>query len=146
MTRAMRLASIWLISLAACAGGGVKESFSTPDAGPAPATPGDGGSSPHSEDDIPPADGAADARPDEVRDSDGGGDPAAPFEGEGDPWLDSAPRATCGSGDVSDETISGLDGDVRCNLEIAGQVDVLTIGSIAWYQDCLYVNGPTETT
>lgn len=44
------------------------------------------------------------------------------FEGQGDPWLKAAPRATCASGDQPDRGTQGLSGDLRCNVEVAGKV------------------------
>src|SRR5687767_458241 len=81
----------------------------------------------------------------------GGDDPSptpapGPFEGEGDPWVATAPRATCRSGDSAETGLQGLGTDVRCNLDIKGQVDVEHFLSLAWYGNCAYVNGPTATT
>lgn len=73
-------------------------------------------------------------------------EPAAPFEGEGDPWLDAAPRATCGSGDMPETGIQGADGDIRCNLVVYGQVPAPHFLSHAWYEHCAYVNGNAGTT
>jgi hypothetical protein len=69
-----------------------------------------------------------------------------PFEGEGDPWIKPAPRATCRSGDRAETGLQGLGTDVRCNLDIKGQVAVEHQLSMAWYGDCAYVNGTTATT
>jgi hypothetical protein len=72
--------------------------------------------------------------------------PLPPFEGEGQPWLLPAPRATCGAGAKADGMISGLSEDLRCNLEIVSQVDAPHFLSLAWYKDCAYVNGSDGTT
>lgn len=69
-----------------------------------------------------------------------------PFEGAGETWTKPAPRAACASGDMSDGTLSGLNGNVRCNLELAGQVAAPHFLSLAWYKDCAYVNGSEGTT
>ena len=71
---------------------------------------------------------------------------AARFEGEGDPWLAPAPRATCRRGDAPETGLQGLGTDVRCNLDVKGQVAVEHLLSFTWYRDCAYVNGPTGTT
>jgi len=71
--------------------------------------------------------------------------PPAPFEGEGEPWLETAPRATCRAGDSAETGIQGLGTDVRCNLDIKGQVPAEEFLSFAWYGDCAYVNGTTST-
>ena len=65
----------------------------------------------------------------------GGGEPgpAEPFEGEGDPWVDPAPRATCRSGDMPETGLQGNDGDVRCNLIVHGQAVAPHFLSLAWY-------------
>ena len=80
--------------------------------------------------------------------SGGGGDdpePSGPFEGEGDPWIDPAPRATCGSGDMPETGLQGNDADVRCNLSVHGQVTAPHFLSHAWYEHCSYVNGQAGT-
>lgn len=64
----------------------------------------------------------------------------------GDPWLEPAPRAKCGAGDLPDGTLGGLNGDFRCNLSVAGQVEAPHFLSLAWYEDCAYVNGSDGTT
>jgi hypothetical protein len=71
---------------------------------------------------------------------------AGPFEGEGDPWLTTAPRATCRASDSPETGLQGLGTDVRCNLDIKGQVAVNHFLSLAWYGNCAYVNGPAATT
>jgi hypothetical protein len=73
-------------------------------------------------------------------------EPSGPFEGEGDPWVQTAPRATCRSGDSGETGLQGLGTDVRCNLDIKGQLDVEHFLSLAWYGDCAYVNGLTSTS
>src|SRR5687768_1884415 len=72
--------------------------------------------------------------------------PAGPSEGEGDPWVATAPRTTCRSGDSAETGLQGLGTDVRCNLDIKGQIDVEHFLSLAWYGNCAYVNGVTGTT
>src|SRR5687767_9178092 len=71
-------------------------------------------------------------------------DPSAPpgtaFEGEGEPWITPAPRATCRRGDRAETGMQGLGTDVRCNLDIKGQVAAEHFLSLAWYGDCAYVN------
>jgi hypothetical protein len=42
--------------------------------------------------------------------------------------------------------ISGLSVDVRCNLEVIGQVEAPLFLTLAWYKDCAYVNGTDGTT
>ena len=42
--------------------------------------------------------------------------------------------------------LQGLGTDVRCNLDIKGQVAAEHFLSLAWYGDCAYVNGLTATT
>src|SRR5687767_3296278 len=69
-------------------------------------------------------------------------DATGPFEGEGDPFLATVPRATCRGGDSPETGLQGLGTDVRCNLDVKGQVDVAHFLSVAWYGDCAYVNGP----
>jgi hypothetical protein len=81
----------------------------------------------------------------------GGEDPtppphSPPFEGEGDPWIEPAPRATCRTGDKAESGLQGLGTDVRCNLDVKGQVDVEHFLSFAWYGDCAYVNSQTATS
>ena len=68
------------------------------------------------------------------------------FEGAGDPWMKPAPRATCAGGDAADQMLSGLNANLRCNLEIAGKVAAPHFLSLAWYKDCAYVNGNAGTT
>jgi hypothetical protein len=72
--------------------------------------------------------------------------PSTAFEGEGDPWITPAPRATCRRGDRAETGLQGLGTDVRCNLDIKGQVAVEQFLSLAWFRDCAYVNGQTATT
>ena len=72
--------------------------------------------------------------------------PLPPFEGEGDPWTKPAPRATCRSGDKGETGVQGLGTDVRCNLDVKGQVAAEHFLSLAWYESCAYVNGATGTT
>ena len=76
----------------------------------------------------------------------GGGPAAGPFEGEGDPWIEPAPRATCGSGDMPETGLQGDNGDIRCNLVVHGQVAAPHFLSHAWYEHCAYVNGTDGTT
>lgn len=77
----------------------------------------------------------------------GTADAALPaFEGEGTVWTAPAPRATCGSGDKTDPGTQGIGGDLRCNVEIVGQVDAPHFLSMAWYKQCAYVNGNDGTT
>lgn len=76
--------------------------------------------------------------------SDGGGLP--PFVGQGDPWESPAPRATCRTGDPGETGVQGLGTDVRCNIDIVGQVPVEHFLSLAWHEKCAYVNGQTGTT
>ena len=71
--------------------------------------------------------------------------PSGPFEGEGDPWVATAPRATCRGGDSAETGLQGLGTDVRCNLDIKGQIDVEHFLSFAWYGSCAYVNRSTST-
>jgi len=73
-------------------------------------------------------------------------EPQEPFEGEGDPWVDPAPKATCGSGDMPETGAQGLGGDVRCNLTVHGMANAPHFLSMAWYGDCAYVNGNDFTT
>jgi len=70
--------------------------------------------------------------------------PSSPREGE--PWTSPAPRAVCRAGDATDQALSGLSGDVRCNLELLGQVEAPHYLSMAWYGTCAYVNGTDGTT
>jgi len=70
----------------------------------------------------------------------------APFAGAGTPWIKPAPRAKCAEGDQADGTIAGLNGDYRCNLTIAGQAEAPHFLSLAWLDDCAYVNGADGTT
>lgn len=72
--------------------------------------------------------------------------PTGPFEGEGDPWIATAPRATCRAGDKAEPGLQGLGTDVNCNLDVRGQLDAEHFLSLAWYGDCAYVNGLTATT
>ena len=78
--------------------------------------------------------------------SDAGPSGPGSFAGEGTPWLQSAPRATCSEGDMPDGKLGGLNGDFRCNLTVAGQVDAPHFLSLAWQDDCAYVNGSDGTT
>jgi hypothetical protein len=72
--------------------------------------------------------------------------PPPPFEGEGEPWLEVAPRATCASGDQKETGDQGLSGNVRCNLSVLGKVAAPHFLSMAWMNDCAYVNGQSGTT
>jgi hypothetical protein len=92
--------------------------------------------------------GTAGSPPSEDAGAPDGGDvePDEPFEGEGDPWVDAAPRATCGSGDMAETGLQGDNGNIRCNLVVHGQVAAPHFLSHAWYEDCAYVNGQTGTT
>jgi hypothetical protein len=72
--------------------------------------------------------------------------PQGPFEGAGQPWTMPAPRATCAEGDKADQTIAGLNADLRCNLQIVGQVEAPHFLALAWHDQCAYVNGPDGTT
>ena len=72
--------------------------------------------------------------------------PPVPFEGEGMPWTAAAPRATCAENDQKDGSLSGLSEDLRCNLEVVGQVEAPHFLSLAWHKECAYVNGPDGTT
>jgi hypothetical protein len=74
------------------------------------------------------------------------GMPPPPFDGEGDPWTKPAPRATCRSGDKGETGLQGLGTDVRCNLDVKGQVAAEHFLSLAWQGDCAYVNGQTGTS
>jgi len=69
-----------------------------------------------------------------------------PFEGEGDPWIEPAPRATCGDGEMPETGLQGDNGDIRCNLVVHGQVSAPLFLSHAWYKHCAYVNGASGTT
>jgi hypothetical protein len=69
-----------------------------------------------------------------------------PFEGEGVPWEAPAPRATCRTGDTGETGVQGLGTDVRCNVDVVGQVAVEHFLSLAWHERCAYVNGQTGTT
>lgn len=71
---------------------------------------------------------------------------SGPFAGEGTPWLDTTPRATCSEGDKADGTIGALSGDFRCNLTVKGQVEAPHFLSLAWLNDCAYVNGADGTS
>ena len=73
-------------------------------------------------------------------------DTAPPFEGQGNPWLDAAPKATCGSGDKPETGVQGAGGDVSCNLIVHGTADVAGSVGHAWYGTCGYVNGAANTT
>lgn len=79
--------------------------------------------------------------------ADGGGDagPRPPFEGEGTVWEEPAPRATCRDADSAEDGVQGLGTDVRCNFDVVGQVPAEHFLSLAWYQDCAYVNGASGT-
>jgi hypothetical protein len=72
--------------------------------------------------------------------------PSGPFEGEGSSWLSPAPRATCSPGDRPDPSLSGLNGDVRCNLKVLSEAATPHFLSLAWRDDCAYVNGPDGTS
>ncbi|MET0285209.1 MAG: hypothetical protein ABW352_12095 [Polyangiales bacterium] len=61
-------------------------------------------------------------------------------------WTAPAPRASCREGDRKDDALSGLNGDFRCNLDVIGQVPAPHFLSLAWHDDCAYVNGPDGTT
>ncbi|MET0286791.1 MAG: hypothetical protein ABW352_20080 [Polyangiales bacterium] len=67
------------------------------------------------------------------------------FPGQGTPWMDTAPRATCAEGGKPDGTLGGLNGDFRCNLSVLGQVEAPHFLSLAWHQDCAFMNGPDGT-
>jgi hypothetical protein len=73
-------------------------------------------------------------------------DASVPFEGEGTPWKDPAPRAKCSEGDKVDGTVQALNGDYRCNLQLVGEVAAPHFLSLAWHKDCAYVNGPDGTS
>jgi hypothetical protein len=75
-----------------------------------------------------------------------GGDAGPPFDGQGDPWTKPAPRATCRSGDKAETGLQGLGMDVRCNVEVKGQVAAEHFLSLAWYDTCAYVNGAAGTS
>ena len=81
--------------------------------------------------------------------TDGGGEGGTtlpPFEGTGDPWVKPAPRATCRTGDKGETGIvQGLGTDVRCNVDILGQVPATHFLSLAWHKRCAYVNDTTGT-
>src|SRR6185312_5793714 len=69
-----------------------------------------------------------------------------PFEGAGDPWTKTVPRATCRTDDKSESGgVQGLGTDVRCNLDIVGQVPAPHFLSLAWQGRCAYVNDQTAT-
>jgi len=71
----------------------------------------------------------------------GGSDPepGVAFEGEGTAWEQPVPRASCGSGDMAEGELQGEGVEnVRCNLEIAGRVEVDHFLSLAWYGDCAF--------
>lgn len=74
-----------------------------------------------------------------------GGTTLPPFEGTGDPWVKPAPRATCRTEDKGESGIQGLGTDVRCNMDILGQVPATHFLSLAWYKRCAYVNDTTGT-
>jgi hypothetical protein len=74
------------------------------------------------------------------------GDAGPPFDGQGDPWTKPAPRATCRSGDKPETGLQGLGTDVRCNVDIKGQVAAEHFLSLAWYGNCAYVNGAAGTS
>jgi hypothetical protein len=80
----------------------------------------------------------------------GGGDAGdagpPPFDGQGDPWTKPAPRATCRGSDKAETGVQGLGTDVRCNVDVKGQVAAEHFLSLAWYGSCAYVNGATGTT
>ena len=75
------------------------------------------------------------------------GDAVKPFEGQGMPWQQPAPRATCSSVDMPEGELQG-EGieNVRCNLTIKGQVKVAHFLSLAWHGDCAYVNAAEATS
>ncbi len=72
--------------------------------------------------------------------------PDLPFPGQGTVWTAPAPRTKCAPGDKPDGTLGGLNGDLRCNLSVLGQVDAPHFLATAWKDDCFYVNGPDGTT
>jgi hypothetical protein len=72
--------------------------------------------------------------------------PLPEFEGKGDPWIEPAPRATCGAGDMPETGLQGNDANVRCNLVVHGKVPAPHFLSHAWHKHCSYVNGQTGTT
>jgi hypothetical protein len=73
-------------------------------------------------------------------------EPPPPFEGQGDPWLEVAPRATCASGDPKETAEQGLSGDLRCNVSVLGKVAAPHFLSMTWMNDCAYVNGQSGTS
>jgi hypothetical protein len=75
----------------------------------------------------------------------GGGGSLTPFEGEGMPWEQPAPRATCGASDMADPGLQGLSANVRCNVAVVGHVMVPHFLSLAWHEDCAYVNAQAGT-
>jgi hypothetical protein len=72
--------------------------------------------------------------------------PAVPFEGEGDPWINTVPKATCGASDKPETGLQGGGGDFSCNLVVHAKINVASGVSHAFYKDCAYVNGGGETT
>jgi hypothetical protein len=60
--------------------------------------------------------------------------------------LETAPRATCASGDPKETGEQGLSGNVRCNLSVVGKVAAPHFLSMAWMNDCAYVNGQSSTS
>ncbi|MDB4988851.1 MAG: hypothetical protein JWN04_4029, partial [Myxococcaceae bacterium] len=89
----------------------------------------------------------SDARTDAGPSSSGdAGHTQEPFAGAGTPWLSTAPKASCGPADKPDQTLSGLNGDYRCNLQVLGQAEAPHFLSLAWQDDCAYVNGTDGTT
>jgi hypothetical protein len=75
----------------------------------------------------------------------GDGGSLPPFEGAGDPWTKTVPRATCRTADSGETGVQGLGTDVRCNFDIKGQVAVSHFLSLAWQGKCAYVNDMTST-
>ena len=63
------------------------------------------------------------------------------------PWEEPAPRATCGAGDMPEGELQG-EGieNVRCNLTVHGQVQVPHFLSLAWHENCAYVNSTDATS
>jgi hypothetical protein len=47
---------------------------------------------------------------------------------------------------MSDLGTQGFTGDLRCNVEVAGKVEAPHFLSMAWYNDCAYVNGNDGTS
>jgi hypothetical protein len=42
--------------------------------------------------------------------------------------------------------LQGLNGDLRCNVQLVGQLDAPLFLAMAWHEDCAYVNGPDGTS